>query len=182
MASKDEIVWFCDIATNLGVAFGPPGSSPVFGSLRFGDSDSSHEHRFSLAYDWAYEFCQRYKPDVWSYETPMGAKGAAGKSNINTQLLLNGLPAVIGLAVYHAQIRRRFRADVGDIRQHFIQRRNLKRKEAKKLTIEKCEELGWNVKNDNEADACAGWSYMCSCIDPDVALRTTPLFNFPRAV
>ena len=36
------------------------------------------------------------------------------------------------------------------------------RKSAKIATIRRCEQLGWYVTNDNEADACALWDYTCA--------------------
>ena len=37
--------------------------------------------------------------------------------------------------------------------------------------------LGWNVTDNNDADAVACWSYACSLIDPKLALRGSPLFS-----
>jgi hypothetical protein len=47
---------------------------------------------------------------------------------------------------------------------------------AKAATIDRCRELGWNVNNDNEADACALWDYQIACLRPDLAYKTTALF------
>lgn len=185
LVDRRDIVWFCDIATNLGYAFGPPGAKPVFGSRRFGESDTAHEYRFWRAHRWAGNFCKEFDPDVWAYETPQAGGFSRGRSNINTQLLLNGLPAAIGLQVWDYSERRRdadrkpvllSRVDVGDIRQHFIQRRNLPGKEAKRLVIERCHALGWHVEDDNQGDACAGWSYVCSLLFPEEATTPLPLF------
>lgn len=172
------VVWFCDIATNMGVAFGMPGCAPTFGSLRFGKKGDSHGRIFVNAMSWAEDFCQLYSPDVYAYESPMASSFKIGRTNVDTSYVLNGLPAIIECAAtIHLPRMRRRRCDVGDIRYHFLGRRNLKGKDAKKLTIEKCHSLGWMVENDNEGDACAGWSYMCSILRPELALKPTPLFG-----
>lgn len=148
--------------------------------MRFGDRDTSHERRFEIAFKWATAFFSDFQPDVWSYETPQAGSFNRGKSNIDTQLLLNGLPAVVGLAAQQARVKRMFRCDVGDIRHHFLGRRNLAGKIAKRQTIEKCRAFGWDVKNDNEGDACAGWSFMCSLLVPELGARVMPLFGGPQ--
>ena len=45
------------------------------------------------------------------------------------------------------------------IRKHFIGRGDLKRDAAKARTMERCQRLGWQIANDNEADACAVWDF-----------------------
>ena len=43
--------------------------------------------------------------------------------------------------------------------------------------VARCKRLGWEVRNDNEGDACALWSYGCALIDPKLAMQVVPLFN-----
>jgi len=73
-------------------------------------------------------------------------------------------------------------ASVGDVRNHFIGTRSLKRAQAKAAVVAKCEVLGWRVADDNQGDAAATWSYACSLIDPKLALRGSPLFNRISAI
>jgi hypothetical protein len=44
------------------------------------------------------------------------------------------------------------------------------------MVMRQCRAMGWQVADDNEADALATWHYMCSLIEPKLALRPTPLF------
>jgi hypothetical protein len=37
--------------------------------------------------------------------------------------------------------------------------------------------MGWEVEDDNEADALATWHYMCALLEPRLALAPTPLFG-----
>jgi hypothetical protein len=169
-------IWTVDIATNTGWACGLPGEVPRIGSLRFGPKSCGHEHRFAEAFDWASEFVFRHKPDVYAYEEPQPAFHQHGHTNLETQILLSGLIGAIGAAVSKAQVARLYRVRVSDIRHHFIQK-NPKRAIAKPMVIERCRQLGWEPRNDNEADALALWSYMRSFFDPTFALVTTPLFG-----
>lgn len=47
----------------------------------------------------------------------------------------------------------------------------------KKRCIERCVELGWAPKNDNEADALAMWAYGESLFEPIIGLHRTRLFQ-----
>jgi len=90
---------------------------------------------------------------------------------------LAGLHGVIRAAARRRGIGEISDVGVGDVRQHFIGTRSLKRDEAKKAVIDQCLLLDWRINNDNEADACAIWSFAVSLIDPKQALRVSPLFN-----
>lgn len=41
------------------------------------------------------------------------------------------------------------------------------------MVMEQCAAQGWQVNDDNEADALAVWSYMCSLLEPRLAVRPT---------
>jgi hypothetical protein len=56
-----------------------------------------------------------------------------------------------------------------------------KRSDPKKLTIARCYALGWRLTDDNAADACGGWAYMKSELNPsfrydngELAIRLKP--------
>ena len=67
--------------------------------------------------------------------------------------------------------------EVRTIRKHFIGHGGLKRSEAKAAAIKTCQMLGWNPKNDDEADAGALWDYACSMQSRSHSISTTPLFR-----
>jgi hypothetical protein len=110
---------------------------------------------------------------VW--EAPLaGFKG--GKTTVDVTTILFGLPAVIGAVVYLRGVYDIRKADTRDVRLHFIGC-NPKRARAKPMVIQKCRAMGWPVADDNEADALATWSYMCSLLDHRLAVAPTPLFQ-----
>jgi hypothetical protein len=45
------------------------------------------------------------------------------------------------------------------------------------MVVRQCYAMGWKVTDDNEADALALWSFMCSLLDPKLAVVPTPLFQ-----
>jgi hypothetical protein len=111
---------------------------------------------------------------VW--EAPLATIFKRGSTNSATTTLLYGLPAVIGTVAYSRRIFDIRKAETRDVRNHFIGS-NPKRLKAKPMVMRQCRMLGWQVKDDNEADALALWSYMCSLIEPKLALQPTPLFG-----
>ncbi len=93
-----------------------------------------------------------------------------GKTNINTTTLLYGLPAVVGAVAFLRGIYDIRKADTSAVRQHFIGK-NPKRAIAKRLVMKQCEHMGWDVTDDNEADALATWSFMCALLTSDMFRR-----------
>ena len=162
-----------DLATTTGWCIGVPGGKPLYGSVTF--STSSHEATFAKAFAWMTEKCVFHRPQIVVWENPLATSFKRGKTNVNTTTLLYGLPAVIGAAAYKRGIYDLRKADTKDVRQHFIGA-NPKREIAKKQVIKQCQRLGWDVANDNEADALATWNFMCSLIEPKLAMSPTPLF------
>ena len=162
-----------DLATTTGWAIGKPGSAPLHGSVKFGAS--SHEATFAKAFEWMTEKCVFHRPQIVIWEAPLATMFRRGKTTVNTTTVLYGLPAVIGAAAYRRGIYDLRKADTKDVRQHFIGS-NPKREKAKPMVVKQCQRLGWQVTDDNEADALATWHYMCSLIEPKLAMSPTPLF------
>ena len=167
-----------DLATVTGWAYGAPGDVPTFGSIRFikpGGSRAAAYRAFRawLEGKWNVRDAQ---PDLIVYESS-NVQFMGGKTNIDTIKLL------IGLAEHleewaHNNIDLR-EASVSQVRSHFLGQ-NMKAAIAKPMTVERCRSLGWNVSNPDEADACALWDYQCCWLDPQVAVRSTPLFQRRR--
>jgi hypothetical protein len=164
-----------DLASTTGWAVGEPGSEPEHGSLRFASAGASHEAIFARAATWTKMMLAGKDIRTVVWEAPMPTSFSRGKSNVNTTTLLYGLPAVIGAVVYNCGIYDIRKADTKDVRNHFIGC-NPKRAKAKPMVIRQCQAQGWQVSDDNEADALATWHYMCSLIEPKLAMRPTPLF------
>jgi hypothetical protein len=166
-----------DLASRTGFCVGVPGDrKPLSGSIRFASAGASHEAIFAAAYQWTSGMVHEHKPSTVVWEAPMPTSFNRGSSNVNTTTLLYGLPAVIGAAAYRCGVYDIRKASTKDVRNHFIGS-NPKRVQAKELTIRQCRVMGWPVADDNEADAIAVWSFMCSILEPKLAVLPTPMFG-----
>jgi hypothetical protein len=167
-----------DLATVTGWARGSVGSTPVSGSIRFGTRESGDGEVFGQAIGWMSKLLEMApRPDIIVLEAmlPPGAK--VGATNSSTRDRLAGLHAIVRGVAHIRGISEIACYSVGDIRHHFIGERSLRRAQAKAAIVLRCEMLGWQVVDNNAADACAAWSYACSIIDPTQALKVSPLFN-----
>jgi hypothetical protein len=165
-----------DLATRTGFAFGAAGEKPRFGSIRFASVGASHEAVFGKAITWAHGMFRDLAPDQVAYEEPMQFRG--GKSRAGNDEILYGLPAIMQGVAHNLGIHDVRKAAVRDVRLHFIHR-NAKREIAKRETMRRCRLLGWDVRDDNEADALALWHYACIFQDSKLAIQTSDLF-LPR--
>jgi hypothetical protein len=165
-----------DLASVSGWSFGEPGGTPDHGTIRFASSGASHEAVFAGAMNWMRGLLAVRQINIVVWEAPLAASFKRGTTNINTTTLLYGLPAVIGAVAYHSGIHDLYKADTKAVRLHFIGG-NPPRDVAKKLTKYQCGKMGWKVSDDNEADALATWSYMCSLLEPKLAVLPMPLFG-----
>ena len=173
------IVLALDLASVTGWALGEPGSEPTHGTHRFAAKDASHEAVFYKCMLWTQETIIKHNPGLIVWESPLASNfGKKGETNIDTTALLHGLPAIVGAIAYMYKIYDVRKAATSAIRQHFINC-NPKRAEAKPMVMEQCRAMGWEVEDDNEADALATWSYMCSLLEPKQAMRPTPLWLPP---
>jgi hypothetical protein len=164
-----------DLASVSGWAVGEPGGKPIHGSHRFASIGASHEAIFAGAVRWINLLLNEHEPDLVVWEAPLaGFKG--GKTTNDVTTVLFGLPAVIGAIVYIRGVYDIRKADTAAVRHHFIGC-NPKRAKAKPMVVRQCFAMGWEVEDDNEADALAVWSYMCALLNPRLALAPTPLFG-----
>ena len=167
-----------DLATRAGWCRGRVGETPIAGSIRFGQRDASDNAVFGHCLSWlSRELEPQPRPDLLILEAmlPPGAK--LGYTNTNVRDRLAGLHGVVRAVAFLRGIYQIAEYSVGDVRAHFIGDRSLKRHEAKARTVQTCRLLGWQVADDNAGDACALWSFAASIIDPDQALKLSPLFN-----
>jgi hypothetical protein len=162
------VVLALDLASTTGFAVGAPGTVPVSGSVRFASQGSSHEAVFAAALKWMSDTMAKYDPSTVVWEAPLPTTFKRGLTNVGTTTLLYGLPAVIGACSYLKGVYDIRKASPRDVRLHFIGCCP-PRKSAKTMTMKRCRDLGWPVGDDNEADALALWSFMCTIIDPSQA-------------
>jgi hypothetical protein len=167
-----------DLATVTGWARGQIGEQPTFGSIRFGKGNDVNNAIFGRALRWISETLQpQPRPDILILEAMLPPTVKVGKTSRDVRDRLAGLHGIFRGVAYLRSVGEIAEASVGDVRAHFIGIRTAKRVTAKHLTMERCKRLGWQVQNDNEADAIALWSYACGLIDPQTALNVVPLFN-----
>jgi hypothetical protein len=117
-----------------------------------------------------------YGPGLVVWEAPLATSMRKGKTTIDVTTVLFGLPAVIGCCAYKHGIYDIRKAETAAVRRHFIGQ-NPKRILAKRLVKQRCIANGWDITDDNEADALATWSYQCSLLKPELAVKQTPLFG-----
>jgi hypothetical protein len=162
-----------DIATVTGWCYGAPGLPPRFGSLRFGKPGTPRDACYRMFRTWVSDTLDSLEPNLVVFESTAVSSSMGGKTTIEVMKRLIGLCEHLEEICYQRVELRE--ANISSIRHHFINC-SPKRDIAKARTMERCKALGWNVSDDNEADACALWDYQVSCLRPDLAAVSTPLF------
>lgn len=171
-----------DLATVTGFAYGKPGERPKTGSVRFGRVGDPRPVSYRAYREWLRKMLDGPATvraadyfDLVVFESPSMSVMHTGKTNVDT------LKKLIGFSEHteelcHGIVELR-EANVAQVRAFFLGSARIKREEAKRLTIRKCAEYGWEVGDDNAADAAALWAYQVSCLRPDIGQNMTPLFN-----
>ena len=158
-----------DLATVTGVAIGDSRALPLCHTERLGQVGAPHGARLSEALYMTSRLIKQHAPDVVAIEAPViaGVKGGQERA-----LLAIGLRSAV-VMMAHMRGVRCVEYSVQSVRKHFIGVGRLKRAEAKRRTLERCQLLGWHVANDNEADAAAVWEF--------ARLKLTRTFTPPPA-
>lgn len=149
-----------DIASRAGIAFGVAGETPRATSVDLGKK-LPEAQRFSKMIQATKHFLERFEPDVVVYE---GVVGGPKTSHF-----------LVGIAACFVGEATRLGYDpkscsLGAVRSHFLGKHLTTRHfphmkhaaaklEIKRAVIARCHQLGWQVQDDNEADACALWDY-----------------------
>jgi hypothetical protein len=180
MAKAAEFYLALDIATQTGWCIGAPGKKPEFGSIRFGKPGSSRPAVYREFREWvAREWLSNPRIKIITFESsavPMILGGGKMKTSTEAVKRLVGLCEHLEELCYGTHIELR-EAMVSQVRSHFLGNNRRKRDDAKAATLRMCRELGWDVQNDDEADACALWAYQVDCLHPEVSVARTPLFR-----
>lgn len=173
-------VLFLDLATQMGWCEGVPGERPTSGTVRLAPEGSPSEavHAGLLRFMAERLMSFRYRQIV--YEAPLDPRFMGQKTNLNTALMLLGMPAIVGAMGYETGHYGRVKsADVGDVRKALLGKRP-PRDQAKQYVMWAVRALGYDPADDNEADAIAGWHYACAILEPKTAITTTPLLAGSR--
>ncbi len=163
-------VLFLDIATRTGWCEGVPGGKPFYGSFVVSkDGDASDKYLGMLR--WVGQRCKAFRPNALFYEAPLAR-------NAKTAELLMGLAANACSAARGTGVWRVEKVHPSTVKAFFLPKGAPRTGSATKYAvIDRCRELGFDPKNDDEADAIAGWHYACARVAPHVAADSTPLFG-----
>ena len=164
-----------DLATETGWAFGAPGTTPRFGSLRFGAVGTGRAQVYRAFRVWLNNWIVMEQPELVVFESAALPMAMQGRTNANTIKMLIGMCEHTE-ELCHDRVELR-EAMASQVRAHFLGSNRFRGAEAKRLTIECCNRLGWPVANHNAADALALWHYQVCCLRPDIAARANPLFG-----
>lgn len=167
-----------DVATNTGVAVGESGGTPKAWSVSLneglplklpGESPQERKYRlengrFSNVLRLTHGLIATHKPDFIAIEAAVGG----AKASFYLVMLVGN---VRGCAANHGVNSQTF--NIGSVRKHFLGKAyttrdfpELKPAKAKQrikgLVMDRCRILGWEVEDDDSADACATWDYACA--------------------
>jgi hypothetical protein len=171
-----------DLATRTGFAYGDVGvEAPACGSVQLARPGSSHGAIASGFISWLAPLLAKEKPNVVVYEAPLPPFVKIGKRNANADRILTGL-CFLAEGIAHCRgifdVRE---ARAVDVRRYFLDNVQMSHGFAKQWVVRKCRSLGWlESADDDAADACATWDYMCALIDPRIGVKRAPLFLLPK--
>lgn len=155
------VIMALDLATNIGWCVGEPGSTPRAGSYRLpstGDDVGRFLDHFS---DWLVYTLGETKPTDVFYESPFVGAKTARKTAMKLMSLCGHTELIA--------TRRRLpcsEATGSEVTKYFIGRARfqhdnptVRRQMKKDAVIGKCRKLGWQVPDDDAADAAALWTF-----------------------
>ena len=138
-----------DLATRLGWACGSPDGEPRYGTKVL-PSTGEEIGRFADAYDeWLLDMITLESPALVVFEAPF----VGGTGNANTARKLMGLCWQTEIACYRRQIRCMEHGNTS-VKKMFAGNGRAEKGEM----IAAAERMGWNPKNDHEADALGLWA------------------------
>jgi len=166
-----------DLATNTGWCEGIPGEKPTFGSVRLAYSGGTNPEAYETLFKFMSDRFALTRYQMVIFEAPQSPSHMAGHSNAKTFRRLYGLVEMAEwVAHMHGYFGGRVReANVHDVRKNLLGARPPKG-EAKKAVVGRLRGLGFDVKDDDAADAVAVWLYASALVDRKLAHATDPLF------
>jgi hypothetical protein len=151
---------------------------PTASSFRFGHAGASDNAVFGNCLTWiARELEPQPRPDMVIIESLLPPTAKVGFTTSDVRDRLCGLHGIVRSVAYRRGIHQIAEYSVGDVRAHFIGDRRLRRADAKRETVLRCRQLGWDAIDDNAADALALWSFAVALLEPSHAMTLSPLFN-----
>lgn len=156
------LVLALDIATRTGVAFGSPGATPRCTTINFAKLAKTPQARLVKVKEAAATLA-RLRPALVVYEAPIGGQ-KVNQALIGFAAIMEAEFASRGIPVLRANLR--------TVRKHFLGREPRKddfpgqpeawvRDEIKRLVVRRCRAIGYEVADDDQADAAAIWDWAC---------------------
>lgn len=159
----DGTILSLDLATNTGWCCGAPNNAnPDFGHHVLpssGDDIGAFANAFC---EWLKSMLDLRQPSLVIFEMPILPK----QTNPTTVRKLMGLAVLTELMVKRRKIACR-EGRASSVKKYFAGTGRAKKDDTKAM----CRRYGWNVRTDDEADACALWAYAVCCYAPDHAER-----------
>lgn len=162
-----------DIATTTGVAYDAPGGlRPLSSTWRAPPADPDDLGTMGVAFqDWLVEVLSVIKPDMLAIEAPLVPRGNNLVTSARTVQILIGLAFLAETTGKRAGVEV-VQENVGKIKKHFTGDGRAR----KGGMIAAARLMGWEPRNDHEADAMALWAFCKATDDPAWAPNGTPLF------
>lgn len=172
-----KTVLFLDIATRTGWAFDDAdGTRPRVGTFKAPPHGvGEYGPPCSRFQRWLTDICTTFRPDIVAFEAPLARPATRdGKivTNANTARLLLGFATIAEVVAHDLSISCR-EVNVGTVKKAFAGSGRAEKKDI----LERCAELGWSVKDHNEADAAAGWACAKMTFYPGWGAAATPMFT-----
>ncbi|WP_262027624.1 hypothetical protein [Microvirga sp. Mcv34] len=178
-----EVILGLDLATNVGVAWGPADGKPFAATWNIGGTVSilSPEEKGVKLLRHLLDFLSMQKIDRVYIEKPMTPVVMAQIGTTpETALFLIGIAYLVLVTCKSRGIRAEL-VDSQKVRKHFIGQATSGKgrdKSGKTKTQDKCRLLGWSFQNPDEADALAVWSFGVGQTNPAIAHIVDPLFAY----
>ncbi len=146
-----------DTARRTGWAIGAPNQRVRFGHVTFPDAGIDDVGWIMDEFiRWLDPLIKLERPDAIVYEAPF----VSGQTNQAAAYILLSLAGCVELvARWNGLAGDLWKATPHQRNIHFIGTNSIGREKLKLATIAKCRELGADVRNDDEADACSLLSY-----------------------
>lgn len=191
MAGEGYKLLTLDLATNTGWCIGPPGGPFEYGSFRCGGSGVPAAERYNELFNFLWRFIdERGRPSEMVYEAPLPHGAREGSTTADISAMLIGFCAIAEMVAHRKGVGRLMKANVQDVRGYFIGkrtfmwqgkpevgRRNSPTKLAKAFTMQRCEQIGHKVRDDDMADAIALHYWVSAIRFPNLSLPSGPLFD-----
>jgi hypothetical protein len=166
MLAGETTILALDIASRVGWCEGPLNGQPLFyGSERLAPEGAGDAAIFAGMLQFLGRRLAAFKPRIIVYEAPLDPR-IVKKTTRATLRRLNGLPAVAEAIAYRMGVYDIREIETGDLKLYWHGKRNLPRQIVKPMTIRKMRALGYDVNDEDAADAIAVHRYMAAFLDP----------------